>query len=329
MTAARSDSVLSLIRTAGFHRQRIVQPFLLPDYFNLLPDSRTDQSVPHNAHGKIDDARDDDGGRDSHIRHLTVLKGRIRGKIHPVIKGVHDNGDHNAAGSQKYRSVKQACTYGYDALYDPYGVSSLGIAQVRQAENNGGEKRDREDFVLSLEVVHADRDRKATEHDLLAEARGERHDDTQCRRVEKQAVIHYIQQPRQEQLDQKRNKEQANFPKRDLRPEDTLERWGKPPLLCQQTEDPRDAHKQILDKIGGADVPGQTTDKSCRDNREQHGEQGMLFAQSMFSFHNVPFYISARNGVDLRRGLCRGYMHAAENISIYPPLRNISIVYEL
>ena len=55
------------------------------------------------------------------------------------------------------------------------------------------------------------------------------------RRVEKQAVIHYIQQPRQDQLDQKRNTEQADFPKRDLRPEDALERRGKPPLLCQQT----------------------------------------------------------------------------------------------
>ena len=37
-----------------------------------------------------------------------------------------------------------------NALYDPYGVSSYGIAQVRQAKNNGGDKRDREDFVLSL-----------------------------------------------------------------------------------------------------------------------------------------------------------------------------------
>ena len=206
---------------------------------------------------------------------------------------MHDNGDHDTAGSQKYRSVKQTCAYGYDALYDPYGVSSPGIAQVRQAENNGGDKRDREDFVLSLEVAHADRDRKATEHDLLAEARRERHDCTQCRRVEKQAMIHYIQQPRQDQLDQKRNTEQADFPKRDLRPEDALERRGKPPLLYQQTEDRRGAHKQILDKIGGADAPGQHTDKSCRGNREQHGEQGMLFAQSMFSFHNVPFCISA------------------------------------
>ena len=82
-----------------------------------------------------------------------------------------------------------------NGLRDPYSVSSPGIAQVRQAENDGSNKGCDENFVSSPEVSHADWDGESPEHGLLAEARGERHGDTQCRCAEKQSVIHYVQQP--------------------------------------------------------------------------------------------------------------------------------------
>ena len=106
---------------------------LLPDSFDLLPDCRADQPKPHGTHRKVDDARNDGGDRDAHARHLTVLKDRICDEVHPVDQNMHDNGDHNTAGSQEYRSVKQAGANGCDSLYDPYDVVSpnTSICDIR------------------------------------------------------------------------------------------------------------------------------------------------------------------------------------------------------